>query len=354
MTNRLALAWLLGALIVATSCSRGGRGETDTVKSVVVATPRTRTMQASLRLLGEVEAVRKAALSFPMSGIIAEMNADLGDTVRQGQVLARLRQDEFRAQLEQASAAYEKAQKDLAKIEQLHEEELASEDRLEGARLAVKQTHAAHVMASEALRNSSIRAPFGGVVSERSGEPSEMYSAMMGPNAVYAVVDISSVKVELGIPGDELGRVSPGQEGILTVSAYPEREFRGKLTVVGVEVDERSRTAAAELLVPNDDGLLKPGMVGDVTLLIGEPKKVLALEEGALLDDMGLSYAYVYNGGTAIRRSVETGMTENGWVEVLDGITASDTVVVEGQFGLRDGQPIEPMDPSSATSPPTE
>jgi membrane fusion protein (multidrug efflux system) len=343
MTKRVALALLVGALTVAAACSRGRRGETEPVKSVVMATPQTRTMQASLRLLGEVEAVRKAALSFPMSGIIAEMNADLGDTVRQGQVLARLRQEEFLAHVEQASAAYDKAKKDLEKVEQLYQEELASEDRLEGARLAVKQTHAAYVMASEALRNSSIKAPFDGVVSERSGEPSEMYSAMMGPNAVYAVVDISSVKVKLGIPGDELGRVSPGQEGILTVSAYPGREFKGQLTVVGVEVDERSHTATAELLVPNSGGLLKPGMVGDVRLLIGEPKKVLALEEGALLDDMGLAYAYVYNGGKALRRRVETGMSDNGWVEVVSGVAASDTVVVEGQFGLRDGQPITPM-----------
>lgn len=351
MTKRIALALLMGALTLAVSCSRGRRGEAETIKSVVVGTPQTRSMRASLRLLGEVEAVRRAALSFPMSGIIAEMNADIGDAVKQGQVLARLRQEEFLAHVEQASAAYDKAKKDLEKVEQLYEEELASEDRLENARIAVKQAHAAYVMASEALRNSSINAPFDGLVSERSGEPSEMYSAMMGPSAVYAVVDASSVNVKLGIPGDELGRVSPGQEGILTVSAYPGREFRGQLTVVGVEVDERSRTATAELLVPNDEGLLKPGIVGEVVLLVGEPREVLALEEGALLDDMGLSYAYVYNGGKAIRRRVETGMTDNGWVEVRSGITASDTVVVEGQFGLRDGQPVEPMDTTRAASP---
>jgi RND family efflux transporter MFP subunit len=354
MTKRIALALLLGALMLVASCSRGRRGETETIKSVVVGTPQARSMRASLRLLGQVDAVRKAALSFPMSGIIAEMNADIGDTVKEGQVLARLRQEEFLAHVEQASAAYQKAKKDLEKVEQLYEEELVSEDRLEGARLAVKQAHAAYVMASEALRNSTINAPFDGVVSQRSGEASEMYSAMMGPNAVYAVVDVSSVKVRLGVPGDELGRVSLMQEGLFIVSAYPDREFRGRLSVVGVEVDDRSRTATADLLVPNDEGLLKPGMVGEVTLLIGEPREVLALEEGALLDDMGLSYAYVYNGGKALRRQVETGMTENGWVEVRSGISASDTVVLEGQFGLRDGQPVTPMETPEATSPPQE
>ncbi len=343
MTKRFALALCVAAAALGVSCARGGRDETESVKSVVVSLPEIMTMRPSLRLLGEVEPFRKAALSFPMSGIIAEMNAEIGDTVREGQVLAGLRQEEFLAGLEQASAAHEKAKKDLVKVEKLYAEELTSEDRLEGARLAVKQAHAAFVMASEALRNSTIRTPFDGVISEKSGEPSEMYSAMMGPSAVYTVVDVSSVKVRLGIPGDELGRVAVGQEGLLKVSAYQNQEFKGRLTLVGVEVDNRSRTATAELLVPNNEGLLKPGMVGDVRLLVGDSRKVLALPEGVLLDDMGLSYVYVCNGGKAVRRRVEVGMTDNAWVEIVSGVAAGDTVVVEGQFGLRDGQAVTPI-----------
>jgi membrane fusion protein (multidrug efflux system) len=343
MTKRFATVLWLAMGVLGVCCARGARDETETLRSVVINTPEIRVMGLSLLLLGEVEAYRKAALSFPISGIIAEMNAEIGDTAREGQVLARLRQEEFLAGLEQASAAHEKAKKDLAKVERLYAEELTSEDRLEGARLAVKQAHAAYVMASEAFRNSTIRAPFHGVISYKSGEPSEMYSAMVGPAAVYKVVDVSSVKVTLGIPGDELGKVAVGQEGLLTVSAYPSQEFWGRLTLVGVEVDNRSRTATAQLLVPNDEGLLKPGMVGDVTLLVGEPREVLTLPEGVLLDDMGLSYVYLFNAGRAIKREVETGMAEGGWAEIVSGLAASDSVVVEGQFGLRDGQRVAPM-----------
>jgi membrane fusion protein (multidrug efflux system) len=348
MVRRIALGVFLGALVVVVGC--GGRGDEDseTVKAVVVGTPEVRVMRQSLRLLGEVEAAQKAALSFPMSGIIAEMNADIGDTVAKGQVLARLRQEEFRARLEQASAAYEKAKKDLAKVEQLFEEELTSEDRLEGARLSVKQTHAAYVMANETLRNSAIKAPFDGVVSQKSGEPSEMYSAMMGPSAVYSVVDASSVKVRLGIPSDELGRVQVGYEGLFSVSAYDDRKFRGRLKLVGVEVDMRSRTATGELLVPNPNGLLKPGMVGEAEILVSEPREVVALPEAALLDDLGLSYVLAYSGGTVLKRQVELGTVENGWTEIVGGLGPGDTVVVEGQFGLREGQTVRILDAAEA------
>ena len=95
-------------------------------------------------------------------------------------------------------------------------------------------------------------------------------------------------------------------------------------------------------------------MVGEAEILISEPREVLALPEAALLDDLGLSYVFVYSEGTVLKRHVELGTVESGWTEIAAGLSAGDTVIVEGQFGLREGQSIRILDAAQPDSAPSE
>jgi membrane fusion protein (multidrug efflux system) len=341
MTRSKPALWLALALLVWLGC--GSRGQDETVEEkisvqVAVATPMD--VEDVLRFIGELRPDREAKLEFNLSGRIASLRYEVGDKVSPGTIMATIRQEEIRARLEQTKAAYEKASADLNRIERLHEDKIATDDRLEAARVGAKQAHAAYIMAQEALKNSSVIAPFAGLVAEKNGEVGEYYNAMMGGPPVYRLVKIDTVKVIIGVPEGEVPRVHPGQQARISLDTYPEEVFRGQVTRTGLTIDRFSRTMEVEITAPNERGLLKPGMLADIELVVGHRQGVLTVPQKAVIRDMGIEQLFLVENGTAILRKVTSGVVQKGHVEITEGLEGSEKVVVEGQFGLKEGDPV--------------
>ena len=341
MTRSKPALWLALGLLVWLGCGSRGQDETAEEKvsvQVAIATPMD--VEDVLRFIGELRPDREAKLEFNLSGRIASLRYEVGDKVSPGTIMATIRQEEIRAHLEQTKAAYEKASADLNRIERLHEDKIATDDRLEAARVGVKQAHAAYIMAQEALKNSSVIAPFGGLVAEKNGEVGEYYNAMMGGPPVYRLVKIDTVKVIIGVPEAEVPRVHPGQQARITLDTYPQEVFRGQVTRTGLTIDRFSRTMEVEITAPNQRGLLKPGMLADIELVVGHRQGVLTVPQKAVIRDMGIEHLFLVENGTAILRKVTSGVVQKGHVEIIEGLEGSEKVVVEGQFGLKEGDPV--------------
>lgn len=330
----LAAAAVLG-------CGSGGQ-EQDALEqvSVQITRPIPGEIEDVLHFIGELRADKEARLDFNHSGRIASFNYEVGDRVRRGAVMARLQQEEIRARLEQAEAAHQKAQADLERVERLHAQEIVSDDRLESARVGAKSAKAAYVMAQEALKNSAVIAPFSGSVAEKNGEVGEYYNAMMGGPSVYRLVKVDTVEAVIGVPESEVPRVSLGQEARLHVETYPEEVFPGTVTRVGLDIDRYSRTLEVEISAPNPEGLLKPGMMADIELVVDHRQGVLTIPQKAVIRDMGLEHVFVAEDSLAVKREVVTGAMQNGRIEIREGLEPADQVIVEGQFGLKEGDRV--------------
>jgi membrane fusion protein (multidrug efflux system) len=326
---------------VAFGCGSGGpEQDVPSEVSVQVARPKPSEIEDVLTFIGEIEADKEARLDFNYSGRIAVFNYEVGEWVRKGAVMARLQQEEIRAQLEQAEAAHQKAQADLERVERLHAQQIVSDDRLESARVSAKAARAAYVMAQEALKNSAVIAPFSGSVAEKNGEVGEYYNAMMGGPSVYRLVKVDTVKALIGVPESEVPRVSLGQEARLTVETYPDRIFRGTVTRVGLDIDRYSRTLEVEISAANPEGFLKPGMLTDIQLVVARRQGVLTIPQKAVIRDMGLEHVFVVEDTVAMKREVVTGATQDGRIEIREGLQGDERVVVEGQFGLKEGDRV--------------
>jgi membrane fusion protein (multidrug efflux system) len=327
--------------IILLGCGPGGQ-EDDVREEVIVqiTRPMPGEIEDVLHFIGELRAEKEARLDFNYSGRIAAFNYEVGEPVKKGAVMARLRQEEIRAQLEQAEAAHQKARSDLERVERLHAQEIVSDDRLESARVGTKAARAALVMAQEALKNSAVIAPFSGSVAEKNGEVGEYYNAMMGGPSVYRLVKIDTVEAVIGVPESEVPRVSVGQEARLSVETYPDRMFQGTVTRVGLDIDRYSRTLEAEISAANPEGLLKPGMLADIELVVDRRHGVLSLPQKAVIRDMGLEHVFVIEDSLAVKREVVSGATQDGRIEIREGLQADDQVVIEGQFGLKEGDRV--------------
>jgi HlyD family secretion protein len=264
-------------------------------------------------------------------------------------------------QLEQATIGYEAAKAayelqtnpsdlQLAPLmAQLAQAELAlalaknpfTETDYEMARNQVKLAEAALDMARIQMHETTIRAPFDGVVAE-------LYvteGSMVAPQAPAALFVSKPVELILNVEESRISHVTEGQNAALRVTAYPGQDFPAIVTNVAPTADSQSHTFAVQVTPMDEDHLLRSGMYANVSLLIEEKQETLLVPRAALTEVAGQETIYVVNDdNTAEQRAVTTGLEEDGRVEILSGLTAGEQVVIAGQTSLQDGSQVEVRD----------
>ena len=132
----------------------------------------------------------------------------------------------------------------------------------------------------------------------------------------------------------DLPRVRPGQEVKLKVTAFPESTFSGKVILINSVVDPETRTVKVRTEVANPDGRLKPDMFANVQIVTDVNRAAISIPQSAVLNDEGKTVVFVAEGDGYKKRQVQAGIQNNGRVEVVDGLTAGDKVVVKGNYLL--------------------
>ncbi len=161
------------------------------------------------------------------------------------------------------------------------------------------------------------------------------------PVALIARMD--RVKVEFSIPEKDMVKVSKGQQARVRVDAYPDRTFNGKVTRLSPVVDPITRSAYAEVTLSNPDHKLKPGMFAEIDIVVVYSKGAVVVPKDAILEEpnSGSSLVFVVEGGSAVKKVVETGISQQGLVEVKSGLNFGEKMIITGQHYLKDGDRVE-------------
>jgi membrane fusion protein (multidrug efflux system) len=286
---------------------------------------------------GTVSASRKALLAAQIQGRIERFHVDVGDRVKEGDLLVELGGE----QLAQARAQYEAAEKEWSRVSALLDKRAVTQQ-------AYDQTKAAYESAKASFQlvqgSAEIRAPFDGVVTERLLDAGEVFVLMPGAAGAPAILElarIDSVKVELELSERDFMRAEKGLSATVAVEAHPGETFHGEVSRVDPAVDPASRTATVEIVVANRSEKLRPGMFADVALELSK-RRALLVTRNALVrqEGTGSFYVYVVEDGKARRRNLELGSSFGENVEVVSGLKAGDRVVTAGRYRLNDGSPV--------------
>lgn len=310
-------------------------------------------------------------------GRIVNLYAGQGSVVKKGQKLADLES----ADIDQAQADYLKALADLENANRtsaaeikfnqatydrtklLVEKEITPAKNLQQAEhdLEVAEATAANSIASAkvALSNArrhllilgmkdstidvlankpkltsslfSLTAPISGTVIERNAT----LGATVGSDAnLFKIIDLSSVWIDANVFEKDLGRVKRGQEVKVTVPAFPEAVFSGRIILISSIVDPDTRTVKVRTEVSNRDGRLKPDMFANVEIVTDVHRTAIAIPLSAVLDDGGRSVVFVADGNDFKKTEVTLGLKSTDRVEIVAGLKAGDKVVVKGNYLL--------------------
>jgi membrane fusion protein (multidrug efflux system) len=181
--------------------------------------------------------------------------------------------------------------------------------------------------------------------------------ALVSPGTVIVSLDkIDRVKIDFSVPETYLGLVKPGAILEARTQATGDKVFRGTLTHLDTRIDPVTRSAAARAMMPNEELLLRPGMLVSAVLHV-EPRISLSIPERALVPVGAKTYVFTLDGDKASRIEVTIGRRKPGYIEVLAGLKEGQIIVADGLVGLQDGMavkvtgefqaPVDPFDPES-------
>jgi len=342
------------ALAVALGAGCGGEAEVvvETTRPVAVEPVQVSAVEERIEGSGQLLAKEHAEIASEVDGVVTELAVDEGDYVTEGQVLLAidpekrgLSVENAHAQLADAQAALAEAKREYERVQVLHEKGIASDatrdqraTTLERARSQVAAARAAHGVAERALRDASIRAPFTGWVARRSVSRGEY---VRPGQVVFELVALDPIEVEFSVTERDSARVHVGQLVQVEVAPYPGEAFEGEVSVISPTVDAKTRTLRVKARIANADGRLRPGLFARTDLGIARREGALLVPEQAVLQRADGEVVFVTTADDRARRVlVTTGLHRDGRVEIVDGLTPADQVIVSGHAALVDGSPI--------------
>jgi len=289
----------------------------------------------------------------PYSGRVTRVIAGLGNTVKQGAPLATVEALEFvQAQNDLRTAA---AQVKLARINETRkhalfdakggslqdwqqaQSDLAAASAAVGAvrnRLKILGQSESQITALESAQNidslATLSAPIAGVVVDRQIGPGQFLQAGAG-TPVFTIADPSSVWLLANVREADSGLVHLGQAVEVRVLAYPKRVFRARVTYVAALVDPVTHRLPVRAEIDNRDGALKPEMFASFRIMTGDATQSPAVPEAAVVYEGSAAHVWVLAGdGLLAYRAIRTGRSNEGFVEVLDGLKPGEQIVTKG------------------------
>ncbi len=305
-----------------------------------------------IRALATVNARESVEVTAKVSETVDRVHFESGDEVVAGAPLATLSGQQQDAALAAARATANEADRLYRRQQELAAQQLIARASLD-TQAATRDSARAQVRQIEAnLRDRVIRAPFAGVLGIRQVSP----GALVTPGTVIATLDdIARVHVDFPVPEAQLAHVAPGQRVAGTSTAWPGRAFEGTVSIVDSRVDPATRAVTVRADFPNDERLLRPGMLLQVEL--ERPSRdALLVPEIAIVQVGRDSFVYRVKADDTVEQViVGIGARAGGSAEVTSGLTAGDRIVVDGTGKLRPGLAIREAAPASAAPPsPTE
>lgn len=262
-------------------------------------------------------------------GRIRSINAEVGDYVQKGQLLAQM----DRTQLDQLALQVQNDDLEYERLKSLYEQGGVSQSDFQTAELGYKMRKSNYANVKE---NTILRSPITGFVSARNFDKGDMFS-MTAP--LFVVQQVVPVKLLVGVSESEYTQVKKGQKVTLTVDAIPGREFTGKVERLYPTIDAATHTFKVEVSVQNADKVLRPGMYARVTVNFGTRRSVVVPDTALVKQEgTGTRFIYVLQADTTVRYlPVQTGRRMGAEVEITEGLSGDETIVVKGQAGLKDG-----------------
>ena len=327
---------IAGVVVMTAGCGSNTKKAEAQPQAVVETAPTVSVVQVSKREVPQIATYTSTVQPYVKNNIvpqaggrITKINVEIGDFVKEGQVLAEI----DKAQLQQAQLSLKNQEVELARLKSLYEAGGLSKSDLDAIEL---QYNVTKTQVDNLLENTVLRSPINGVVTARNYDVGDMCS-MSAP--IFTVEQIVPVKLLVGISESDYSKVKKGDSVEIKADAVPDKTFYGKINRIYPTIDPATRTFTVEVVVQNNYRTLRPGMFVRATVNFGTNNNVV-IPDVAVVKQQGSGERFVYvlnQDGTVTYQKVVLGVRMGTEYEVLEGLEDGATIVTGGQIRLKDG-----------------
>jgi RND family efflux transporter MFP subunit len=363
---------------------------TEEAPAIVISTAQAegRERTVGLSLTGTLMPGQQSELTPLMAGRVTQVMVERGSRVRAGDPILRVRDADYRSALHAASASLEQARARLGEVNGRFDPEHTAEVRTAAAHRdsaldalqRAEQVHAAGAMSEQdylrtraqataaeeqyrsavnnarasyqGYRSASVslsqrrrdvsdallRAPFEGEIAERRANVGEFVSPQ---RAVVTLVSTDPLRIEVQVPQERFASVHAGQRIKIRVDAFPDRVFEGEVRYISASVRSDTRALPVEAMVPNSEGLLRPGLFATAEIELSRREPVLAIPTAGLITEAGTHRVYVVSEGRVQERVVSVVSREENTALISAGITAGERIATSELARLSDGARVQ-------------
>ncbi len=322
---------IIAAVLVLAAAAAGyaflGRGV-----AVGVALPERGPAVDSIYATGTVEPVTWAQVSSLVPGRIAEVRAQDGDTVREGNILAKLDDREAQANVRQLEVREQFWHEELTRQRALESRGVASRASYERTQSEYLQAKAATAAARQRLEDLVLRAPIAGTVLRRDGEIGETADKKQ---VLFSIGQPKPLRITADVDEEDVVRLAVGQKVLVKADAFPDRPLAGTVAVVTPKGDPVNKSFRVRVALPEDTPLLV-GMTVEINVIAREAADALLVPAGAVR----AGHVFVIVGGRAKRVPVRIGIRGATKIEIVEGLAVDARVIVDPPVGLTDGASV--------------
>lgn len=341
----LTAAVAVGLLITGSSCSSKKAGGSETGKSEIKLAVPVKTMVVGQEMLmryidftASLIPFEEVHLAPSAPGRIEKINVEIGSNISKGQVVALM----DRTNLEQAHINLMKLETDFKRLDTLKKTHSIADQQYDQIKSAYDIANNSYQFL---LENTQLKAPFSGVVSGKYFEDGEIYSGApvpsVGKPAILSIIQINQLKALINVSANYYPQVTPGMQADVQCDIYPGLTFTGEIYRIYPTIDNSTKTFTVEVKIQNGDLKLRPGMFAKIRLNLGKGQAIL-VPNIAMVKQTGTNdmYVFVNKNNVAVKTPVKAGRMFDDRIEILDGITDGDEIIVVGQNKLENQTPI--------------
>ena len=298
-----------------------------------------------LELQGNVETKKNIVLYPEFSGTLTRLYVKEGQKVNRGQLLARIDDGGLGQQLAQMEVQAALAKTTFERQEKLWEQKIGSEIQFLQAKTNYEAQQNAIKQMKSQLGKTTINAPFSGVIDDIMAEQGSVVAA--GQTAVIRIINLKDMYIETEVPESYITSISEGKE-VKVHFPVLNKSIDTKVRQAGNYINPNNRSFTVEIEVPNKEGIIKPNLTARVQLNDYTNEKAILIPQSIISENSeGDQYVYVVEGSDeaatakAKRTFVQTGKTQEDYIEILEGISDGDQLISEGARSVKDGQEVE-------------
>jgi len=300
---------------------------------------------------GYVTARMQATVSSKITGKVLEVYIEEGMFVEKDQILAQLDDSTVQAELKFAETQLQEARRVFNRTLELRKDNLASQASLDAAESQLDGLKARLDISKQIVSDMKIRAPFSGVVINKAAQPGEMISPVSAGGGftrtgIGTIVDMDSLEVEVDVNESYINRVQPGQPAITNLNAYPEWDINSEVIAIIPTADRNKATVKVRIGLLEKDQRVLPDMGAKVSFLKEQSNTKSVVLEGVIVPSTSVmkegasSFVFLIKNGIIVKTKVQVESTSANYARIINGIKNGDSVVINSNNGLQDGQEV--------------